>query len=200
MTVDAMSYSLSGPYTSLVSPRIMIGASAGFTLRYVGLPGRFAGRYVRAALIAACTSRAAPSMFRLRSNWIVIPVEPSPLDEVISVTPAMCPNCRSSGVATLDAMISALAPGSPAPTLIVGKSTCGSGDTGSTVNAIAPAIATATVSSVVATGRCTNGAETFTAAPPRAPHRPSVLSAVPCSASMFACLREKRCPSLSKKI
>ena len=132
---------------------IMIGASAGFTLRYVGFAGRFAGRYVRAALIAACTSRAAPSILRLRSNWIVIDVVPRLLVDVISETPAMCPNCRSSGVATDDAMISALPPGRLAFTEIVGKSTCGSGDTGSTVNAIAPAIAIATVSSVVATGR-----------------------------------------------
>ena len=71
-------------------------------------------------------------MSRLRSNWIVIDVVPKPLDDVISVTPAICPNCRSSGVATEDAMISALAPGKPASTEIVGKSTCGSGDTGST--------------------------------------------------------------------
>ncbi len=71
--------------------------------------------------------------------------------------PAMWLNWRSSGVATDAAMISALAPGSPAFTLMVGKSTCGNGDTGSTVNAIAPAIATAMVSSVVATGRRMNG-------------------------------------------
>ena len=71
--------------------------------------------------------------------------------------PAIWLNCRSSGVATDAAMISALAPGRPACTLMVGKSTCGSGDTGSTVNAIAPAIATAMVSSVVATGRRMNG-------------------------------------------
>jgi hypothetical protein len=50
----------------------------------------------------------------------------------------MWPNCRSSGVATDDAMISALAPGRLALTEMVGKSTCGSGDTGSTLNAIAP--------------------------------------------------------------
>ena len=80
-------------------------------------------------------------------------VEPRPLDDVISETPAMCPNCRSSGVATEDAMISALPPGRLALTEIVGKSTCGNGDTGSTSNAIEPAIAIATVSSVVATGR-----------------------------------------------
>ena len=62
-------------------------------------------------------------------------VEPSELDEVISVTPAMRPNCRSSGVATDDAIVSGLAPGSDADTEIVGKSTCGSGDTGSSSNA-----------------------------------------------------------------
>ncbi len=62
-------------------------------------------------------------------------------------------------MATDAAMICALAPGRPAFTLIVGKSTWGKGDTGSTVNAIAPAMATAMVSSVVATGRRMNGEE-----------------------------------------
>src|ERR1700761_664462 len=134
----------------------MIGASAGFTLRYVGFAGRFAGKYVRAALMAASTSRAAPSMSRFKSNCSVIDVVPSELADVISLTPAMCPNCRSSGVAIDDAIISALAPGKLAPTAIVGKSTCGNGDTGKTTNAIAPAIAIAIVSSVVATGRSIN--------------------------------------------
>jgi len=32
------------------------------------------------------------------------------LDEVISVTPAMRPNCRSNGVATADAIVSGLRP------------------------------------------------------------------------------------------
>ena len=77
-------------------------------------------------------------------------VEPRPLVEVISVTPAIWPNWRSRGVATDEAMISALAPGSPALTLMVGKSTCGKGETGSTWNAIPPAIAIPIVSSVVA--------------------------------------------------
>jgi hypothetical protein len=36
---------------------------------------------------------------------------------------------------------------------MVGKSTCGSGDTGNAMNAIAPARAIATESNVVATGR-----------------------------------------------
>jgi hypothetical protein len=84
---------------------------------------------------------------------MTIDVAPRLLEEVISETPAIWPNCRSSGVATDDAIISALPPGRLAFTEIVGKSTCGNGETGSTVNAIAPAMAIATVSSVVATGR-----------------------------------------------
>ena len=60
------------------------------------------------------------------------------LDDVISVTEAIRPNCRSSGVATDDAMVSGLAPGNAADTEMVGKSTCGSGDTGSNRNAVAP--------------------------------------------------------------
>jgi hypothetical protein len=50
-------------------------------------------------------------------------------------------------------MISALAPGKPELTDMVGKSTCGKGETGNTLKAIAPAMAMAIVSSVVATGR-----------------------------------------------
>jgi hypothetical protein len=91
-----------------------------------------------------------------------MPVDPSELDEVISVTTAMRPNCRSSGVATDDAIVSGLAPGSEAETEIVGKSTCGSGDTGSNSKATAPASPTAIIRSVVAIGRRMNGAEMFT--------------------------------------
>ena len=58
-------------------------------------------------------------------------VLPRPLEEVISVTPAMRPNWRSSGVATAEAMVSGLAPGNPAETLMVGNSTSGRGATGS---------------------------------------------------------------------
>ena len=64
---------------------------------------------------------------------MVMDVEPIPLDEVISVIPAMRPNCRSRGVATEEAMVSGLAPGSPAETLMVGNSTWGSGETGRSV-------------------------------------------------------------------
>src|SRR5215831_13858136 len=109
--------------------------------------------------MAAWTSRAAASMLRSRSNWSVTLVDPSELDDVICVTPAMRPNCRSSGVATDDAIVSGLPPGRLAETLIVGKSTCGSGETGNKVNASTPAIAMAMLNSDVATGRLINGAE-----------------------------------------
>src|ERR1700743_436083 len=99
---------------------------------------------------------------------MVTEVELKLLEEVISVTPAMWPNCRSRGVATHDAIISALAPGRLALTEMVGKSTWGSGETGSTVNAMAPAIATAMVSSVVPTGRRIKVHEKHTGWGPRA--------------------------------
>src|SRR5271168_5230771 len=114
----------------------------------------------------ASTSRAAASMLRLKSNCRVTLVLPRELDEVISVMPAIWPNCRSSGVATEEAMICALPPGRLAETEIVGKSTWGSGETGNTLKAIPPAIAIAAVSRVVATGRRMKGAERFTRDPP----------------------------------
>src|SRR5947208_8911864 len=92
---------------------------------------------------------------------MVIHAEPSALFDVIYVTPAMRPSERSSGVATVAAIVSGLAPGSEACTEIVGKSTCGSGDTGSKRKAIAPASATPSVRSVVATGRSMKGADGF---------------------------------------
>ena len=111
-----MSYMRSRGINLEVSASSMIGESAGFTFRYEGLFGRFAGRSPRAALMAACTSRPAASMLRPRSNCRVMLVDPSELAEVISVMPAMRPNCRSSGVATEEAMVSGLAPGRPADT------------------------------------------------------------------------------------
>ena len=45
--------------------------------------------------------------------------------------PAIVENCFSSGVATAEAIVSGLAPGSCAVTWIVGKSTFGSSLTGS---------------------------------------------------------------------
>src|SRR5579872_3893676 len=112
--------------------------------------------------MAACTSRAAASMSRFKSNCSVMLVDPSALDEVISVTSAIRPNWRSSGVATDEAIVSGLAPGKPALTEMVGKSTCGSGETGSKRYAAVPAKVIATTRSVVATGLRINGSEIFT--------------------------------------
>ena len=50
---------------------------------------------------------------------------PSDEDDVIEEMPAMVDNCRSIGEATDAAMVSGLAPGSVADTLMVGKSTAG---------------------------------------------------------------------------
>jgi len=57
-------------------------------------------------------------------------VEPMPLDEVMLSMPAMVENCRSSGRATVEAMVSGLAPGRLADTVMVGKSTLGRSLTG----------------------------------------------------------------------
>src|ERR1700730_18652075 len=108
----------------------MIGASDGFTLRYDGGCGRPLGNSPDAALIALCTSRAAPLMSRSRSNWIVIFDPPKPLTDVISLTPAISANRRSSGAANAEAAVAGSTPGSCALTEIVGKSTFGSGATG----------------------------------------------------------------------
>src|SRR5215475_13600650 len=111
--------------------------------------------------MAACTSRAAASMLRLRSNCSTIPVFPSWLDEVIWLTPAMRPNCRSSGVATADAMVCGSAPGSEAPTLITGKSILGREATGRKLNARIPDSSSAAASSDVPIGLRIKGPEMF---------------------------------------
>src|SRR5258708_1424848 len=122
-------------------------------------------------------------MLRLSANCKVMRVDPTVLCDVISVTSAMTPRWRSSGVATVVAIVSGLAPGIWANTEIVGKSTCGSGATGSLKNAKMPASASPIVSRVVATGRSMNGVDRFTTGPSRRalgveragealPHRP----------------------------
>jgi len=98
--------------------------------------------------------------------FFVLPVSPLPQVDfpTISVSaslPGASPDTMATSVATVAAMFSGLAPACDALTEMVGKSTCGSGDTGSVRNAIRPASTTAMVSSVVATGRAINGAETF---------------------------------------
>src|SRR5580698_561091 len=96
--------------------RIRMGESAGFTLRYVGGEGKFFGSWPPAASMPVCTSCAAASMLRFRSNCNVIEVEPSALVEVICDSPEICANCVSNGVATEEAMVSGLAPGKLAET------------------------------------------------------------------------------------
>ena len=86
-------------------------------------------------------------------------VDPTVLEDVISVTSAICPRWRSSGLATVVATSCGLAPGNVACTEMVGKSTCGSGATGSLKNATAPAAASPNVSNVVATGRRMKGVD-----------------------------------------
>src|SRR5579862_146606 len=113
--------------------------------------------------MAACTSRAAASMFRLRSNCKVTLVRPSELAEVIWLMPAMRPNWRSSGVATADAIVSGLAPGKLALTEMTGNSTCGSGATGRKLKASTPESSSAAASNDVPTGRLIKGAEIFMA-------------------------------------
>ena len=82
-----------------------------------------------------------------------MPVAPSELVDVIWVTPGIWAIWRSSGWATDEAMVSGEAPGSDAETEMVGKSTCGSGATGSDGNATRPTRRMPTITRVVATGR-----------------------------------------------
>jgi hypothetical protein len=89
-----------------------IGKSPGLTLRKLGGVVISTGSRRCAMVSAVCTSRAAPSMSRFKSNWMVIEVLPSDDDDVIDEMPAIVDNCRSIGAATEAAMVSALAPGS----------------------------------------------------------------------------------------
>ena len=132
--------------------RIITGLSAGLTFFQVGRVGMSLGSLPEAVLIAACTSCAAVSMLLPSVNCRVRVVEPSALLEVIWVMPGMALNCTSSGVATDEAIVSGLAPGSCADTWMVGNSASGSGATGNPGKAIKPNSARAKVSSSVATG------------------------------------------------
>ena len=70
-------------------------------------------------------------MSRLSSNCRVIWLMPYELDDVISCIAGIWPKLRSSGAVTSEPMTLGLAPGSWVVTWMVGKSTCGSEDTGS---------------------------------------------------------------------
>src|SRR5690348_2415587 len=130
-----------------------MGASAGLTLRNVGGFGIPGGRRRNAAAIDDCTSCAAASSARSSTNWRVMLVDPRALVEVIESRPGMVENCRSRGVATEAAIVSGLAPGSPAFTWIVGKSTLGRSLTGSDRYPATPNATKPDITSVVITGR-----------------------------------------------
>ena len=106
-----------------------IGKSPGLTFRKLGGVVISIGKRRCATESAVCTSSAAPSMLRLRSNWMVIEVMPSDDEDVSEEIPAMVESWRSIGAATDAAMVSALAPGNVAVMLMVGKSTAGSAAT-----------------------------------------------------------------------
>ncbi|KAF1015100.1 MAG: hypothetical protein GAK31_02588 [Stenotrophomonas maltophilia] len=81
--------------------------------------------------MADCTSCAATSMFRSIENCRMIVDSPAEESEVISCRPEICPNWRSSGVVTSEAMVVALAPGYWVVTTRLGASISGSADTSS---------------------------------------------------------------------
>ncbi len=88
-----------------------IGWSLGLVLEKVGGEGRSTGRLPVACEMAVCTSVAAASMLLSSANWSVRLTWPWVLLEVISSSPLICMNCRSSGVAMVFATVSGLAPG-----------------------------------------------------------------------------------------
>ena len=108
-------------------------------------------------------------MLRLKSNISVMFVLPCELVELIELSPAIVANCFSSGSATADAIVSGLAPGRPAFTWMVGKSTVGRSLTGSCRYAIAPNTMTPRTISVVVTGRLMKISERFMTSPSRHP-------------------------------
>jgi hypothetical protein len=89
--------------------------------------------------MAACTSRAAASMFRFRSNCRVMLVDPQAARRGHLGDRRDAAKLPLQRVATEEAMVSGLAPGNDADTDMVGKSTCGSGDTGRIRKATMPA-------------------------------------------------------------
>ena len=82
--------------------------------------GLLAGSRRAATESAVCTSSAAPSMSRARSNWMVIWLVPSEDIDVIDAMPEMVESWRSIGEATDAAMVSGLAPGKVAVMAMVG--------------------------------------------------------------------------------
>src|SRR5260370_22703990 len=98
-----------------------IAKSDGLTFRKLGGIVISIGSRRCAMVSAVCTSSAAASMLRLRSNWMVMTLAPCAELDDIEEMPAMVDSWRSMMPATEAAMVSALAPGKVAVTLIGGK-------------------------------------------------------------------------------
>ena len=109
--------------------------------------------------------------------------------------PAIVENCFSSGVATADAIVSGLAPGRLALTVIVGKSTVGRSLTGSRRYAVMPKKRIPVITSTVVTGRRMNSSEKFMAPPPRC--IAGLRDAVVGLASTLAFGVSRDCPSMT---
>src|ERR1051326_6882574 len=122
------------------------------------MPG---GRFLSVLAIIACTSCAAASILGSGESGIVIEHEPSPDVDVMLSMPAIVENCFSSGVATADAIVSGLAPGRRAFTVIVGKPTVGKSLTGRRTYALMPKNRIPAITSTVVTGRRMNSSEKF---------------------------------------
>ena len=120
INVSAYSSTVASGSTGEFNDMKRIGLSEGLALRRLGGDGIPGGSCGSAAEIAVCTSCAAASMLRLRSNCRVIEVEPCELVELIESIPAIPENWRSSGVAIDEAIVSGFAPGRLALTLMVG--------------------------------------------------------------------------------
>ena len=103
-----------------VSAMSSTGASAGLTLRYDGGSVMSCGSERVARNSAACTSTAAASILRPSSNSSVNDVLPRMLVELMVFSPGIVANCFSSGSATEVAIVSGLAPGRRAETLMTG--------------------------------------------------------------------------------
>jgi hypothetical protein len=91
----------------------------------------------------------------------VIEVLPCAFVEVMESMPAIVENCFSSGVATAEAMVSGLAPGTFAETRTVGKSTFGRSLTGRSRYPAIPTNRMESMTRVVMTGRRMESSEIF---------------------------------------
>src|SRR6267142_4350341 len=159
--VWANSSTIDSGNVSEVRAKSMMELFAGLTFRYDGGLVMVGGRSRAVRAIIACTSCAAASTFLLKVNCRVICVRPRVLVELIESRPAIVEKFFSSGVATEEAMVSALAPDKLALTVMVGKSTVGRSLTGSDLYPSAPKITIPSITSVVATGRRMKRPEIF---------------------------------------